>query len=87
MARAYLSGPAMATSTADHYQVTVHVAHDALQANNGQSEMPIVEGDQGGQPMNVGRKRRIVPTANRRALWSRDRATGGMRICKTMHRA
>ena len=101
MAQAYLSGlgaknthqsnhqpgPTTATSTADHYQVMVHVDHQALSGQQGQSEMPvetvrrlccdgsivpIIEDDQG-QPLNVGRKRRIVSTSIRRALWSRDR--------------
>lgn len=72
---------------ADHYQVVVHVDEAALRGGVGLSEMPIetirrlacdasitvVTEDQQGNPLNVGRKHRIVPPRLRRALWARDR--------------
>jgi len=69
------------------YRVTVHVDRTALSDGNGRSGLPIesvkrlccdgetvviVEGEDG-EPLNVGRKTRTVPTAIKRALWSRDR--------------
>ena len=76
-----------ATSTADHYQVVVHVDEQALRGGVGRSDVPIetvkrlccdgslitVVEDERGTPLGVGRKQRTVPTALRRALWSRDR--------------
>jgi hypothetical protein len=89
MARAYLSGAADDTSasTADHYQVVVHVDESALRGGVGRAEAPIetvkrlacdanlviVTEDERGEPRSIGRKQRTVPTALRRALWSRDR--------------
>ncbi|MEX2124626.1 MAG: DUF222 domain-containing protein [Woeseia sp.] len=89
MAKAYLGGDGQASDgTSDHYQVTVHVDHSALTEGKGRSGLPIesvrrlacdadriilVE-DENGEPLSVGRKTRIVPTAIRRALWARDKA-------------
>jgi hypothetical protein len=88
VARAYLGGAtAQAASAADHYQVVVHVDESALRGGAGLSDLPIdtvkrlacdsslivVTEDERGAPLNVGRKHRTVPTAIRRALWSRDR--------------
>ncbi len=94
MARAYLqatdAGETAGTpsgSTADHYQVMVHVDHDALTGQEGRSQMPIdtvrrlccdgrivpVVEKEDGEPLSVGRRRRVVTTSIRRALWSRDR--------------
>jgi hypothetical protein len=75
------------TCTADHYQVVVHVDEAALRGGAGRADVPIetvkrlacdaslvvVTEDERGAPLNVGRKQRTVPTAIRRALWSRDR--------------
>ena len=72
---------------ADHYQVVVHVDASALRGGVGRSDLPIetvkrlccdgsvisVAEDERGNPLDVGRKQRTVPTALRRALWSRDR--------------
>jgi len=72
---------------ADHYQVVVHVDEKSLRGGIGRSDLPIetvkrlicdgsvvtVVEDDGGNPLDVGRKQRTVPTALRRALWSRDR--------------
>ena len=75
------SGPA-----ADHYQVVLHSDRSALHGGIGRSDLPIetlrrltcdgsvitlVE-DENGTPLDVGRKRRTISTALRRALWARD---------------
>ncbi len=91
VARAYLDGgtqeEASASSTADHYQVVVHVDEAALRGGEGRSDLPIetvkrlacdgslvpVVESAKGEPLTIGRKRRSVPPAIRRALWSRDR--------------
>ncbi|HEY8519504.1 MAG TPA: DUF222 domain-containing protein [Gammaproteobacteria bacterium] len=71
----------------DHYQVVVHVDESALRGSAGRSELPIetvkrlcCDGsvitlleDQHGKPLGVGRKRRTIAAALRRALWARDR--------------
>lgn len=76
-----------ARPTADHYQVVVHVDESALRGGAGRADLAvetvkrlgcdgslvtIVEDGQG-TPLDVGRKRRTVSTALKRALWSRDR--------------
>jgi hypothetical protein len=67
--------------------VIVHVDQSALEGHGGRSDLPIetvkrltcdgglvtIVEDEDGQPLEVGRKRRTVTTALRRALWSRDR--------------
>jgi hypothetical protein len=91
VARAYLDGAtastAPASSSADHYQVVIHVDESALRGGTGRSDLPIetvkrlacdgslvpVIENAAGEPLNVGRKRRTLPPAIRRALWSRDR--------------
>ncbi len=74
-------------STADHYQVVVHVDESALRGGAGRSDLPIdtvkrlccdgsvisVVEDARGTPLDVGRKQRTVSTSLKRALWSRDR--------------
>ncbi|MCH9004741.1 MAG: DUF222 domain-containing protein [Proteobacteria bacterium] len=88
MAKSYLSGHReSSTAASDNYQVTVHVDRTALSDGKGRSGLPIesvkrlccdgetiviVEGEHG-EPLNVGRKTRTVPTAIKRALWSRDK--------------
>jgi hypothetical protein len=73
-------------SAADHYQVVVHVDDKSLRGGAGRSDLPIetvkrltcdcsivtIVEDEHGTP-DVGRKKRTVSTALRRALWSRDR--------------
>jgi Domain of unknown function (DUF222)/HNH endonuclease len=75
-------------STADHYQVVVHVDHAALRGSVGRSDLAIetvkrltcdgslvtVAEDERGTPLLVGRKHRTVGTQLKRALWARDRA-------------
>ena len=74
-------------SAEDHHQVVLHVEATALSRGAGRSDLPLetikrltcdgslitVVEDEHGTPLDVGRKRRVVPTAIRRALWSRDR--------------
>ena len=89
MARSYLSGGSegkAGTSTADAYQVVIHVDRKALTGSEGRSDLPVesvkrlscdgsvvsmVDGANGG-PLDVGRKQRTVPAALKRALWARD---------------
>jgi hypothetical protein len=88
MANDYLTGQSKATTgSSENYQVTVHVDRSALSEGNGRSGLPIesvkrlccdsdtvvIVEDQNGEPLNVGRKTRTVPTAIKRALLSRDR--------------
>ena len=88
LARAYLGGGQDgATSSAEHYQVVVHVDEAALRGGPGRADLPIetlrrlgcdgsvvrVVDTDNGTPLDVGRKTRTVTVAQRRALWSRDR--------------
>jgi hypothetical protein len=88
VAASYLAGGSDApSSTADRYQVVVHVDAAALAGGEGRSDLPVesvrrlacdasivrvIDGPDG-EPLDVGRKRRTIPSALRRALWSRDR--------------
>jgi hypothetical protein len=81
------TGRSAGVTTADRYQVVVHVDESALRGGAGQSELPVetirrlacdgsirvVTEDARGDPLDVGRRHRIVPPALRRALWARDR--------------
>ena len=65
----------------------MHVDRTALSEGHGRSGLPIesvrrlccdgdtvvIVEDEHGEPLNVGRKTRMVPTAIKRALWSRDK--------------
>jgi len=88
MAKGYLSGQREAsTGSSDNYLVTVHVDRSALSDGKGRSGLPIesvkrlccdgdtvvIVEDENGEPLNIGRKTRIVTTAIRRALWARDK--------------
>jgi hypothetical protein len=75
------------SSAADHHQVIIHADASALRGGVGRSDLPIetvkrltcdgslitIVEDESGTPLDVGRKRRTVTTALRRALWARDR--------------
>jgi hypothetical protein len=89
MARSYLSGNAGQTrNTSDDYLVTIHVDQSALANGNGRSTLPIesvkrlccdghaviLGEDENGEPLNIGRKTRTVPTAIKRALVARDKS-------------
>jgi hypothetical protein len=88
VAKAYLSGSASeASSTADHYQVVVHVDEQSLRGGVGRADLAVdavkrltcdgsvltIVEDGDGAPRGVGRKSRTVSTALKRALWARDR--------------
>ena len=87
VARAYLDGGTdRSTSTADHYQVVVHVDEKSLRGGAGRSDLAIetvkrltcdasvvtVLEDERGTPLDAGRKKRTVSAALKRALWARD---------------
>jgi len=88
MASSYLTGHReTSTNSSENYQVTVHVDRSALSDGSGRSGLPIesvkrlccdgdtvvIVEDENGEPLNIGRKTRTVPTAIKRALWSRDK--------------
>ncbi len=88
MAQSYVAGGSeKTTSSADHYQVVVHVDESALRDQGGKSDLPIesvrrlscdsslvtVTEDERGDPLNVGRKHRVVYPQLKRALLSRDK--------------
>jgi len=88
MASSYLSGDAGQTrNNSDDYIVTVHVDQSALAHGKGRSNLPIesvkrlccdghavvIGEDENGEPLNIGRKTRTVPTAIKRALVARDK--------------
>jgi len=102
VAQAYLDGGAASSraesaSTADQYQVVVHVDEAALRGGAGRSDAPIetvkrmacdaslvvVTEDERGLPLNVGRKQRTVSTSIRRVLWARDRHCRFPGCCRT----
>ena len=89
MSSDYLSGNAgQSSSTSDDYLVTIHVDQSALANGDGRSSLPIesvkrlccdghaiVLGEgESGEPLNIGRKTRTVPTAIKRALVARDKS-------------
>jgi hypothetical protein len=87
LAQVFLAGGESRSSTADHYQVMVHVDESALRDDGGKSDLPIetvrritcdaslvtVVEDEAGNPLNVGRKTRVVSSPMKRALLGRDK--------------
>jgi hypothetical protein len=87
LAQIFLAGGETRSSTADHYQVMVHVDESALRDDGGKSDLPIesvrritcdaslvtVVEDEAGNPLNVGRKTRVVSSPMKRALLGRDK--------------
>jgi hypothetical protein len=88
MAGAYLSGSnEQSRNTSDDYLVTIRVDQSALAHGKGRSSLPIesvkrlccdghtvvIGEDENGEPLNIGRKTRTVPTAIKRALTARDK--------------
>ncbi len=100
LARDRLSGGAPGTPAGNEYQVMIHVEANALSGRGGQSDVPLpvvrrltcdgalvpVVVDEGGQPLNVGRRQRSIPLAIKRALLSRDGACCGWPGCRHRHR-
>ena len=89
MASLYLSGNVEQTrNTSDDYLVIIHVDQSALADGIGRSNLPIesvkrlccdahavvIGEDENGEPLNIGRKTRTVPTAIKRALVARDKS-------------
>lgn len=86
MANDFLSGNDNEGHANDNYLVTVHVDQSALAGGAGRSGLPIetvkrlccdskavvITDGEKGEPLNIGRKTRIVPTAIQRALRARD---------------
>ena len=86
MVGTYLSGDNTNSQSNDNYLVTVHVDQSALAGGEGRSALPIesvkrlccdshavvITEDDKGEPLSIGRKSRIVPTAMQRALRARD---------------
>ncbi|MEL7184941.1 MAG: DUF222 domain-containing protein [Pseudomonadota bacterium] len=80
----YLNGTK--SNDSDNYLVTVHVEQSALAGNQGRSALPIesvrrlccdgqavvITEDKHGEPLSIGRKSRIIPTAIARAVRARD---------------
>ena len=88
VAQSYLKGDEKQTSsTADHYQVMVHVDESALLHRTGKSDLPIesirriscdaslvsIVHDDKGNVLNAGRKHRTVSPSLKRALLGRDK--------------
>jgi hypothetical protein len=88
IAKTYLGGGEVAAgSTADRYQVVVHVDEKSLRGGLGRADLPVdtvrrlacdgsivkVIESEAGVPLDVGRRQRTVSTRLKRALWARDR--------------
>lgn len=85
IAETYMNSEPVANSTADRYQVIVHVGEEATYLEEGPhvsaetsgriacdcTVVPIRE-DENGEPLSIGRRSRVVPPAIRRALRLRD---------------
>ena len=81
----YLAGSESDEKNRDNYLVNIHVDQSALAGETGKSSLPIesvkrlccdgpavVITEQDGQPLSIGRKSRLVPTAIERAVRARD---------------
>ncbi len=88
VAKSYLSGnKATSSAPSENYQVVIHVDRAALVDGEGRSGLPVesvrrlccdadtvtIVEDENGEPLNIGRKSRTIPTAIKRALWARDK--------------
>ena len=87
LAQVFLAGGESCSSTADHYQVMVHVDESALRDDGGKSDLPIesvrritcdasvvtVIEDEAGNPLSAGRKTRVVSSPMKRALFGCDK--------------
>ncbi len=94
--REYLGGStATADAGSDNYLVTIHVDQSALAGDVGRSALPVesvkrlccdgnavvVTENSDGQPLSIGRKSRIIPTAIQRAVRARDNGCCGFPGC------
>lgn len=88
MAKSYLRGDSDAsTASSENYLVNIHVEQSALVNGQGRAGLPVetvrrlgcdadtvlIVENRDGEPLSVGRKTRVVPTAIKRALEARDR--------------
>ena len=94
LAETYLSHGAKTSSTADRYQVVIHVSAETLEDGSGEicelehgpnvsaetsrriacdSSIVKLFEDETGEPINIGRKSRVIPSAMRRLLKARDK--------------
>jgi hypothetical protein len=87
MARDALAGGESRGSAPENYQVVVHVDASALCGTGGESDLPLptvkrlccdgsvvsMTEDAAGQPLNVGRKQRVVSGALKKAVFARDK--------------
>lgn len=86
MVEEFMAGSSSESHASDNYLVTIHVDQSALADGTGRSSLPIesvkrlccdskavvITDDEKGEPLSVGRKTRIVPSAIQRALRARD---------------
>jgi 5-methylcytosine-specific restriction endonuclease McrA len=85
IAETYMNSRPVANSTADRYQVIVHVSEEATSIDDGphvsaetstrigcDCNVIRVKDDKNGEPLSIGRRSRLVPPAIRRALRLRD---------------
>ena len=85
IAETYMNSGPVANSTADRYQMIVHVSEEATYLENGphvsaETSRRIgcdcnvigVKDDENGEPLSIGRRSRLIPPAIRRALRLRD---------------
>jgi hypothetical protein len=95
IAETYLNGDSSAGSTADRYQVVVHVTAETSHIEDGphvtaetsrriacDSSVVGIREDASGQPLSIGRRSRTIPPPMRRALQARD---GGCRFPGCTH--
>ncbi len=85
IAETYMNSEAVANSTADRYQVIVHVSEEATCIDDGphvsaetsrrigcDCNVIRVKDDENGEPLSIGRRSRLIPPSIRRALRLRD---------------
>ncbi len=86
VAETYMNNSESSGSTADRYQVVVHVAGDESSMEDGphvsavtsrriacDSSIVVIKEDPSGEPMSIGRRSRTIPPPMRRALRTRDK--------------
>jgi hypothetical protein len=80
IAETYMNNSKNSGSTADRYQVVVHVGakrNDPHLDNGPHVTAVVIQEDENGEPLNIGRRSRTIPPPMRRALKVRD---GGCRF-------
>ncbi len=87
VAETYMNSNESSGSTADRYQVVVHIEEDASYIEDGphvtaetsrriacDSSVVQIKEDENGEPLSIGRRSRAIPPAMRRALRHRDKS-------------